>query len=111
MIRVNEEDRATKKPWYICATKRTILEDKDALYYKGTFRHAGYVKASDLYVDLIQQYGDCKRTSTHNGYLSFKECAVLPYFGKFGVGKILVVPYKPTKVKFFYFVGDEKCGK
>lgn len=95
-------NKSRGKPWYNCTTKETILQDADARYYpRGDLANAEII-------DILIAAG-CKlyRTASHNGYISVRDLAILPYCGRYGSGYIIVRHKSEYRVTYYYFIKKE----
>lgn len=89
--------RSQFKPWYGCATKRSIKADEDARYYE---KSDGFFETEAHNFDGLRY----RHTSTHNGYIPPYDVAVVPYHGKFGNGLIVISYHSKYRVLFKYYV-------
>lgn len=85
------------KPWYDCATKKTIKADEEARYYE---KSEGFFESEARNFEGLRY----RHTSTHNGYISPYDVAVVPYRGKFGCGLIVISYHSKYRVLFKYYV-------
>ena len=93
-----------QKPWYNCATKKTIEADPEALYFEG---FEGYTNFYDIATPIFSKL-HYRHTATHNGYISPYDMAILPYHGKFGEGKIIVMHHSEYRVLFKYYIEGKR---
>lgn len=84
-------------PWHKCATLKNITAD-----YRATIKNADTLDATRQALAFLGH--ECRRSSEHAGYVPAHLIGVVPYRGKFGVGKIIIQHCTRTHVIFEYWL-------